>query len=114
MRREIALCIVLTIITCGIYGIYWIIMINNEINVAVNDQAAPSGGLVVVLSLITCGIYGLYWLYKMGEKCDYIKSSRNIPSSSSNVLFLILGIFGLTIVAYALIQDTINKYVAVQ
>ncbi len=114
MRREIALSIVFTIITCGIYGIYWVIMLNNEINIAVNDQEAPSGGLVVVLSIITCGIYGWYWLYKMGEKCDYIKTSRNVPSSSSNVLFLVLGIVGFPIVAYALIQDTINKYVAAQ
>ena len=114
MRREIALCIVLSIITCGIYGIYWVIMLNNEINVAVNDQAAPSGGLVIVLTFITCGIYGWYWLYKMGEKCDYMKSLRDLPPSSSSALFLVLGIYGLPIVAYALIQDTINKYVAVQ
>ena len=33
-------------------------------------------------------------------------------NGSSNVLYLILGIVGLSIVSYCLIQDTINKRVS--
>ena len=61
--------------------------------------------MVIFLMIVTFGIYGLYWLYKMGQKCDYIRQ----VNGSSGVLYLILGIFGLGIVADALIQDTINK-----
>ena len=99
-RRSIGLAIVLSIITCGIYALYWIVKIN--------DTQATSGGMVLLLSIVTCGIYELYWLYKMGERCDRIKGNA---SGSNNVVYLILGIFGLSIVSLCLIQDTINKAV---
>lgn len=81
------------------------IKMNDEVNMLAGEPGATTGGMVFLFSLITCGIYGWYWLYKMGERCDRIK---NTPGSS-NVLFLILGIVGLSIVSYCLIQDTINK-----
>lgn len=62
-----------------------------------------------MLTLVTCGIYGFYWAYKQGEKIDFIKTERNIPSNNTGVLYLILQIFGLGIVAYALMQSEINQ-----
>lgn len=106
-KRSIAMCVILSIITCGIYGIYWMIQLNDEINEIVGDTQATSGGVVFLLSFVTCGIYGLYWLYKMGEKCDNIKGAN----SSSAIVYLILGLFGFSIVSYCLMQDTINKAV---
>ena len=105
MPRSIPVAIILSIVTCGIYFLYWIYMINNEINELAQDPMAPSGGIVILLSIVTCGIYSWYWYYKMGEKCDYITQSNG----SSNVIFLILGIFGLGIVSVALMQDSVNK-----
>lgn len=81
--------------------------LNDEINLLCGDTNAASGALVIIFSLITCGIYELYWMYKMGEKCDFIKGTQG----SSGILYLLLGIFGLSIVDFCLIQDTINKSV---
>lgn len=106
--RNIVLCIIFSIITCGIYGIYWMIKMNDEVNALAGEPGATTGGMVFLFTLITCGIYGWYWLYKMGERCDRIKNMNG----SSNVLYLILGIVGLSIVSYCLIQDTINKRVS--
>ena len=105
--RNIALCIVLTIITCGIYGIFWMIRLNDEINELSGEPYATSGGMVFLFTLITCGIYGLYWYYKMGQRADRIQGQ----SGSTAILYLILGIFGLGIINYALMQDVINKEV---
>ena len=105
--RSIPVAIILSIVTCGIYAIYWMIKINDEVNQLSGEYQATSGGMVFLFTLITCGIYGWYWLYKMGDRCDRIKGING----SSNVLYLILGIFGLSIVSYCLIQDTINKKV---
>lgn len=105
--RNIALAIVLSIVTCGIYELYWIVKLNDEINQLANDTAAASGGMVVVLSIITCGIYGLYWMYKMGVKCDQIKGREG----NTGILYLILGILGVGIISECLMQDTINKMV---
>lgn len=104
-NRNIAVAIILSIVTCGIYSIYWMFKMNDEMNQLAGDYQAPSGGMVVLLTLVTCGIYGWYWLYKMGEKCDQVKGMNG----SSGVLYLILGIVGLSIISYCLIQDTINK-----
>ena len=103
--RSIALCIVLTIVTFGIYGFVWMSRLNNDVNELAQDPIAPGGGMVVFLTIVTLGIYGLFWLYKMGQKCDEIRQIN----ASSGILYLILGIFGLAIVSYALIQDSINK-----
>ena len=103
-KRNIALAIIFSIITLGIYSIYWMIKMNNEVNQLADEPSATSGGMVFLFTLITFGIYKLYWLYRMGQRCDRIKGT-----TSSEILYLILGIFGLDIIDYALIQDTINN-----
>ncbi len=108
-KRSIGLAILLSVITCGIFGIYWFIVLTDDTNVAANDQQGTSGGVAFLLTLVTCGIYGYYWAYKQGEKLDYAKQARNVPSSNSNILYLILQIFGLGIIGYALMQDNLNK-----
>lgn len=37
-NRNIALCIIFSIITFGIYGIYWFICLTNEMNMATPDE----------------------------------------------------------------------------
>lgn len=105
--RSIPLCILFTLITCGIYGIYWMIKMNDEINLLAGEPNATSGVMVFLFSIITCGIYSFYWLYKMGERCDRIKR----VNGNSGILYLVLALFGLSIVSYCLMQDTINKTV---
>ena len=106
--RSIALSIILSIVTCGIYQLYWMFKMNDEVNILSSEPAATSGGIVILLHLVTCGIYGIYWSYKMGERCDRIKGSAN---GSSDILYLILTLLGFGIVTMCLIQDSINKAV---
>lgn len=110
-ERNIAMCIILSIVTCGIYGIYWLICIVNDSNTAANTEGT-SGGMVFLLSLVTCSIYLLYWTYKQGEKLDTAKQNHGLPASNSGVVYLLLSIFGLGIVAYALMQSELNKIAA--
>ena len=73
-QRSVGIAILLSIITCGIYGIYWLIMLNDETNyVSGHQQDGTSGGVVFLLTLVTCGIYGYYWCYKQGEKLNEAK-----------------------------------------
>lgn len=108
-QRNIAVCIILSIVTCGIYGIYWFIVMTNESNELVPEMATASGGVAFLLEIVTCNIYGLYWAYKMGEKLDAAKSARGMQSGSGNILYLLLCLFGLNIVAWALIQNDLNS-----
>lgn len=108
-QRNIAVSIILSIITCGIYGIYWMIVLNDEINTLTNDNTALSGGMVFLLSLVTCGIYSFVWMYQMGEKLDRYYVSKGEPSGSRGILYIILSILGFGIISYALMQDSLNK-----
>lgn len=105
--RGIGMAILFTILSCGIYGIYWMIKINDSVNILAENQKYTTGGMVFLLSLVTCGIYALFWMYKMGENCDKIKGQ----DGNSGILYLVLALFGFGIVSYCLMQDTVNKRV---
>ena len=109
-QRNIGLCILLSIVTCGIYGLYWFVVLTDDINQESGEADATSGGMSLLLTIVTCNIYGWYWAYKMGEKVDIIKNKNGVPSSNSGILYVLLQVFGLGIIAYALMQDTSNKY----
>lgn len=108
-KRDVAMAIILSIITCGLYGIYWFIVMTDESN-NVSDEKTSSGGLAFLYTLVTCGIYRLYWNYKMGQKLYLAGKKYNLPISDNSVLYLILAIFGLDIVNYCLIQSDLNRF----
>lgn len=108
-KKNIATCIILSLITCGIYGIIWFISLTDDVNTLSGETEATSGGMAFLFSLITCGIYAWFWMYKQGEKLDNIAVSKGLASSSRGILYLVLGLFGLGIVSYALMQDSLNK-----
>lgn len=111
-EKNIALCIILSIFTCGIYGIIWFISMTDDA-VRLNDgiEFNTSGGTAFLLTLITCGIYGYYWAYKMGKSLMIAGEKKNISISDNSVLYLVLYIFGLGIVADCLIQSDLNKLI---
>ncbi len=107
-QRDIALSIILSIVTCGIYMIYWFIVLTDDI-VAVSEEHFTSGVVCFLLTIITCGIYGIYWAYKMGQLIQNAKIRKGIPTGSDNaIIYLILQIFGLEIVNLALMQNEMN------
>ena len=110
-ERNIATSIILTIITCGIYGIYWFVVLTDETKIAAKDEKLASGGLAFLFSIITCGIYGIYWAYKMGELTSKAQSDRNLPAKNNAVLYLVLQLLGFGIVNYALIQSDLNQMI---
>ena len=91
-RREIALTIILSIVTCGIYGILWMVWLNDEINLLSADTQAMSGGMVLLLSLVTCGIYAYVWLFQMGTKLDILEMSHGRACQSRGILYLVLAL----------------------
>ena len=109
-ERSIVKAIILSLVTCGIYSIFWFISLTNEMNKASGKEADTNGGVAFLLNLVTCGIYGIYWAYKMGEKRDIVANEK----ASSNIVYLVLALFGFGIVVYGLTQDALNKAIARQ
>ena len=108
--RSIPIAIILSIVTFGIYGLYWLNSLANDIN-TLTHQEQPSGFKVLVLTIITLGFYELYWLYKVGVRLSNFQAYQGeMVDSYRALVYLLLGIFGLNIVARALIQNDLNKY----
>ena len=101
-KRNIAMYIILSIVTCGIFGIYWFICLTDDSKLAANDNESASGPVAFLLTIVTCGIYSWYWAYKLGDRVDYAANSRGIGDGSSNskILFIVLQLLGLGIVNY--------------
>lgn len=108
-KRDLAMCIILSIVTCGIYGLYWYYMLINELNVVAPDEDSPNAITVILLTVVTCGIYGYFWLYKAGNRLDTVRQLNGEAASSLGLLFVILALCQLAIADYALIQNELNK-----
>lgn len=106
-QRNIVTAVILTIVTCGIYGIYWGIMLAKEA-VSVKDPA--DSAILEILLVLFLPFVGFFLAEKkFAEGC----AARGIPHSDNSVLYLILGLVGLGIVNYCMMQNDLNKLATV-
>lgn len=52
-KRNLAVSIILTIVTCGIYGIYWFIVMTDDTKNVSGDINGASGGVAFLLKHVT-------------------------------------------------------------
>ncbi len=108
--RSIALAVVLSIITCGIYGLYWMYCIVTDLNTASGETEDTGAGMVLLLSIVTCNIYFIYWSYKAGDKVNRVRAMNGqYQDTSLNILYLVLTLVGFSIVTMGLIQNELNS-----
>ncbi|MCR4843025.1 MAG: DUF4234 domain-containing protein [Eubacterium sp.] len=91
--------IVLNIITCGIYGYYFIYKMAHDINIACDGDGEKTGGLVafIVLSFLTCGIYSWYWEYKLGNRLAANADRYGMRFQENGTTILLWCLFGVLI-----------------
>ncbi len=107
-NRDIVTSVILTVITCGFYGFYWLSELTDDCGDASGDHSI-SGGMSVLLWLITCGIYSWYWSYQMGKRIRVAQEKRHLPVTDNSTLYLIFSIFKLDIVNWILLQSDLNQ-----
>ena len=104
--RDIKKCILLSVLTLGIYIIYWFITSLNHLFAVAKRNERP-GLSSFILSVVTLGIYDLFWSYDVGKTIDEV---NDIPKANSGLIFLILsGIFKLHFITLIFVQKTINE-----
>lgn len=102
-QRNLVTCILLTLITCGIYGIYWVIMLAKEA-VSVKDPA--DNALLEIVLMLLLPFLGIFLTEKkFAEGC----AARDIPHTDNSILYLILGLLGLGIIGVCMLQNDLNK-----
>ena len=113
-ERNIVLNLILTIITCGIYGLVWFVQITDDAREYSGDTEIQSGVLALVLTIITCGLYGFYWDYKMAKMLQDAQSKNNLPANDNTIMYVILHLVRLEIVNYCLMQNDLNTITRVK
>ena len=106
-ERNIAVMVIITIFTCGIGGIVWLYYLVNDVCDLQGKER--SGAMDILLSIITCGVYTIYLAYRLGKDVDELKRSRGINTNNTEIICLLLSIFGLGIISYIIIQNSINE-----
>ena len=101
-KRNIVTCIILGIVTCCIYFLYWAIMLAKEA-VSVKDPA-DSGVLEIVLMLFLPFLGFFLAEKKFAEGC----AAKGIAHDDRSIIYLILGILGLGIVNFCMMQNDLN------
>jgi hypothetical protein len=100
--------IIFTLLTCGIYGLFWQNRLFKSVNSLIGQQRFNFWPWFF-LSIITCGIYNLYIQYVFAKALvdgQVVEGAR--PNDSLPVLALVLSIVGLGIVVWAIEQNEIN------
>lgn len=109
MERNIVTCILLSLVTCGIYGLYWFYTLTEDTNKISGEPNPTNGVMAIILTLVTCGVYSWYWMYKRGQYIDNYHAMRGRPATSNAVIYLVLAIFELGIVSYCMMQNELNQ-----
>ena len=105
-KRNIVICILLSIITCGIYDVYWMyLLVKNTRSIQKNTGSC----IGEMLCLIFVPFYSLYWWYTRGEKVRQGFAEHDYNATGSGVVYLVLAIFGLNIVSMAIMQSDFNS-----
>ncbi len=110
--KKIILYLILSILTLGIYGIYWQYLIIKDIYFIANKTDNPL--LDTLLSICTLGLYDIFIWYKISlYLCQIHKSKSDVPIESSGVL-VVLAFFYQKLICYCIAQNDINNLLVPQ
>jgi len=106
---DVAVGIILSVITCGLYNIYWNYRQMDAMN-ALLGRFEFDFGKWALLTVVTCGIYHVYYEYRMGNELQMWLTQNGKPVNPQLALIgLGLSVFGLTVIADAVYQHELNK-----
>ena len=95
-NRSLIMYIILSIVTCGLYGFFFVYKLAEDVNqMCLGDGETTAGlGMYILLSILTCGLYSIYWLYKIQNRLYAAGPRHGIPVSETGTTFLLWYIVG--------------------
>ncbi len=106
-KKSVATVLILTIITCGIYGIYWVYKTAQDLESEVGAGKFQPGVLAILclfLGFIGFILFGM----TIDESLNKAREARGIAKVDNQLIYILLG-FLIPIVLVALVQSEINK-----
>lgn len=107
--RGIVVTILLTIVTCGIWGLVVQYKIGEELN-RHQGRSQINAAMDLVLIFVTCGLWTFYVMYKYPRVLQEITVEEEMPVVDVTVPCILLTVFQLYIVALAILQNELNKH----
>ena len=106
-NRSVATVVILTIVTCGIYGLYWYWVAINELYNAGHKSIAD---LSPVIQFILMFFYvgGIFFAINAEDNLNEARKAKGLEVTDNKVLYIILAIC-IPIVLMALVQTEMNK-----
>lgn len=109
--------ILLTLVTCGIYGYYFIYKLAQDTNAICFEDGESTPGLVVymLLSIVTCGFYSYYWIYKIQNRLQAAGYRYGVPVAENGGTVLMWYLVGYVLcgigsyIAMNIVIKTANK-----
>lgn len=114
-ERSLLLFVLLSLITLGLYGMWFIYQMSEDVNLACEGDGSYTSGFVpfLILSYVTLFIYVFFWCYKLGNRLHdnasrYGLQFKDTGSSillwgTAGILLLLIGPF---VAMYKLIRNT--------
>lgn len=95
-RRSLLTLILLSIITCGIYGIIFWYNYADDMNKVCNGDGKQTQNyiIVILLSFITCGIYPIIWFYGLGNRLQENAPRYGLSFNENGTTVIMWMIFG--------------------
>ncbi len=95
-QRSLLTLILLTIVTCGIYGIIFWYSYSEDMNKVCNGDGKQTQNYIVVilLSFVTCGIYSWVWFYGVGNRLQENAPRYGLRFSENGTTVLLWMLFG--------------------
>ena len=107
-NRNIVLVIIFTLITCGIYGWYWVYDTLKGMETVSGKEATVNSTIALLLCIFVAPVGYILFGMAADEQLNMIKAERGITQVDNKVMYMILGFF-LPIVLMPIVQDEINR-----
>lgn len=108
-KRKLFTMFILTIVTLGIYYLYWLIVAGKELGDEVG--ARSNMFLTILLVVFTFGLGAIYLFAKYSVLTQQIASNRNEFVEEDSTLLIVLTVFGCGLLSMFIVQDKINGFV---
>jgi hypothetical protein len=113
-QRSLVGFIILSIITFGLYGLYWIYKLAKDVNLMCEGDGKNTGGLFkcIFFGIITLSIYNFVWLYMLGDRLQENAPKYNLAFKEGGgavLLWYVVGsiiVIGPLIATYIIIKNT--------
>lgn len=114
--RSLLMYVLLSLATCGIYGLWFYWHFYKDINTVCrvkekdDSQNTPNYLIVVLLIFVTCGIYSFFWLYKQGNRIQRVGEAYGERIEENGTTYLMWTLLGSIVCGIGAIMATYLQF----